>query len=175
MYITALFTVRILTDTPQLSIPICEVTHLEKRMTAYVIPNAIQITTRQAKYVFASFLSRETTYDVIYNIWRLARPEEGISSSRPSIESTSIAAAPSTAPTSSGTSGAVVVGAPKITACTCAKGEHYSEVPLDCVLPGTPDRIHNLMFASGFIKEFMAVDQKLTGAYSLLLSLNMSS
>src|SRR4051794_39439793 len=44
-------------------------------MTAFVIPNAIQITTRQAKYTFASFLSRDTTFDVIYNIWRLARPD----------------------------------------------------------------------------------------------------
>lgn len=134
-------------------------------MTAYVIPNAIQITTRQSKYLFASFLSRETTYDVIYNIWRLARPEEGINSSRPSLE---CAAAPDTAPTSIATSGGVVVRAPKITTCACSKDNHYSEVALDCVLPGTPDRIHNLIFASGFIKEFMAVDQKLLGTHTPL-------
>jgi hypothetical protein len=47
-------------------------------MTAFVIPNAIQITTRQAKYTFASFLSRDTTYDVIANIWRLALPEDNL-------------------------------------------------------------------------------------------------
>ena len=45
-------------------------------MTAFVIPNAIQITSRAAKYLFAS-LARDTAYDVIYNIRCLARPEHG--------------------------------------------------------------------------------------------------
>ena len=53
-----------------------DVTALDKRMTAFVIPNAIQITTRTVKYTFTSFLSRDTTFDVIYNVWRLARPED---------------------------------------------------------------------------------------------------
>ncbi|EEB93040.1 hypothetical protein MPER_08361, partial [Moniliophthora perniciosa FA553] len=39
---------------------------------AFVIPNAIQITTRRAKYTFASFLARDTTFDVIWNIWRVS-------------------------------------------------------------------------------------------------------
>ncbi|EIW77611.1 GRAM-domain-containing protein [Coniophora puteana RWD-64-598 SS2] len=58
-----------------LSIPIYEITSIEKKMTALMIPNAIQIKTRQAQYTFASLLSRDTTYDVIFNIWRLARPQ----------------------------------------------------------------------------------------------------
>ncbi len=70
----------------QLSIPIYEIITLEKKMTAFVIPNAIQITTRQAKYNFASFLSRDTTFDVIYNIWRLARPEDTQSLGSGSVE-----------------------------------------------------------------------------------------
>jgi hypothetical protein len=63
----------------QLSIPVCEITTLEKKMTAFVIPNAIQIITRQAKYTFTSFLSRDTTFDVMHNIWRLGRPEDSMS------------------------------------------------------------------------------------------------
>ena len=68
-----------------------DVTALDKRMTAFVIPNAIQITTRGAKYTFTSFLSRDTTYDVIYNVWRLARPEDSsigsqLGSARESLE-----------------------------------------------------------------------------------------
>ncbi|KAJ3572178.1 hypothetical protein NP233_g3267 [Leucocoprinus birnbaumii] len=168
-----------------LSIPMYEITHLEKRMTAFVIPNAIQVTTRQAKYTFASFLSRDTTYDVIYNIWRLARPEDGINSSRPSFDGESIGPAPNTiAATTAATTGALMK-APKVTTCSCAKeGGHYTETALDCILPGTPDRIHNLIFASGFIKEFMTVDQKLidiqmsdwqpTAPGSNLLTRNMS-
>ena len=48
---------------PQLVIPIDNVTALEKRMTAYVIPNAIQVSTGSAKYTFASLLSQDMTYD----------------------------------------------------------------------------------------------------------------
>ena len=35
---------------------------------------------------------------------------------------------------------------------------------MDTVVPGTPERIHNLMFASGFMKDFMSGEQKLTGS-----------
>ena len=67
-----------------------EVISLEKRMTAFVIPNAIQLSTRTAKYTFTSFLSRDTTFDVLYNVWRLARPEDsydmGASSQRVSLD-----------------------------------------------------------------------------------------
>src|ERR1700743_32249 len=52
-----------------------DILSLEKKMTAFVIPNALQITTRKAKYAFASFLARDTVYDVIHNVWRLARPD----------------------------------------------------------------------------------------------------
>jgi hypothetical protein len=44
----------------------------------------------------------------------------------------------------------------KVTACACGKeGKHYSELAIDVVMPGTPERIYNLMFASGFLKDFM--------------------
>ena len=36
---------------------------------------------------------------------------------------------------------------------------------LDTVIPGTPDRIYNLIFTSGFIKEFYSVNQKLLGGF----------
>ncbi|KAF8641191.1 hypothetical protein AX17_000826 [Amanita inopinata Kibby_2008] len=143
-----------------LSIPMYDVISLDKRMTAFVIPNAIQVSTRQSKYTFASFLSRDTTFDVIYNIWRHARPDDSISyfsSPRGSFE------APVT--------GQVVPGGlddttppilPKVTECACGRaGKHLPETAMDVIMPGTPDRIHNLIFASGFMKEFMAMNQKL--------------
>lgn len=165
------------TDAPsapdQLSIPIYEITSLEKKMTALFIPNAIQITTRQSKYTFASFLSRDTTFDVIYNIWRLARPEDG--GSGPSSGHASVDGLPNAG---SITGGAVsmansTTSAPplaakapsrKATQCVCGKdNKHYSETAMEVVIPGTPEKIHNLIFASGFIKEFMSVNQKLLG------------
>ncbi|KAF8195080.1 hypothetical protein BJ912DRAFT_900980 [Pholiota molesta] len=162
-----------------LSIPIYEITSLEKKMTALFIPNAIQLTTRQAKYTFASFLSRDTTFDVIYNIWRLARPggEDGVSvvsSGRTSAEGLpgvngggpgSIAAGVVAAAGGAGAGqapGAAVAVAKQATQCVCGReGKHYSETAMEVVIPGTPEKIHNLMFASGFIKDFMVGNQKL--------------
>jgi hypothetical protein len=143
-------------------------------MTAFVIPNAIQITTRTTKYTFASFLARDTAHDVIYNIWRLARPEDGLSedetSGRPALDASH--ALGTSSPTESG---AIPIGlAPlthKATTCACGReGNHYSELAMDTVIPGTPERIYNLMFASGFLKDFMRDNQKLEGKFCFLFS-----
>ncbi|KAG8896134.1 hypothetical protein FRB99_009056 [Tulasnella sp. 403] len=161
-------------------IPFTNVTGLEKRMTAFVIPNAIQIATVDQKYVFASFLSRDTTYEVINNIWRLAHPNAGRSPglSVEASEEGSIAGpsspngfsaegngslkSPGEAPPSAnGTTGKKP--AHRATVCECGRQKgHYTEVAMDTVLPGTPEKIYNLMFASGFVKDFMAKEQKLT-------------
>lgn len=141
-------------------------------MTAFVIPNAIQITTRQSRYSFASFLSRDTTYDVIYNIWRLARPDDirSIRSGQESIEGGS-ANGSFVPPGVNGPNGRTSVehsgvkkAQRKATQCACGKdGRHYPEVAMEATFPGSPEMIHNLMFASGFIKEFLSVNQKLLG------------
>ncbi|KAF5345991.1 hypothetical protein D9757_014358 [Collybiopsis confluens] len=179
-----------ITDLPnippkQLSIPIDEIISLEKKMTAFVIPNAIQMTTRQAKYTFASFLSRDTTFDVIFNIWRLVKPENGTLS--PVSDNASIASGSREGPGgltshvlegtiigdgTSGGGGGGEIGAlggsgaaavqNKVTYCKCGKeGKHYTEVAMNTVIPGTPEKIHNLMFTSGFIKDFLVGNQKL--------------
>ncbi|KAJ6463265.1 hypothetical protein C8R47DRAFT_83328 [Mycena vitilis] len=146
-----------------LSIAIYEITTLEKRMTAFVIPNAIHIKTPRADYTFASFLSRDTTFDVIHNIWRLARPGDAGSIASGSAEGNAVNIVEGSivggalAPTKAGAG-----AAHKPTTCACGKeGSHFSEIAMDTVIPGTPDRIYNLMFASGFMKDFMAVNQKL--------------
>ena len=55
-------------------LPFSEIISIEKRMTAFVIPNAIQIATLQSKHNFTSFLSRDATYDLVVNIWKLSHP-----------------------------------------------------------------------------------------------------
>jgi hypothetical protein len=142
-------------------------------MTAFVIPNAIQITTHDTKYTFASFLSRDTTFDVITNIWKLSHPrsprhdslgsDDG-GSPQPGSPPAAIAAGLP----AGGALGGAAAGAVKhkATICACGKsGQHYSEVPMEVVVPGTPEKVYNLMFASGFIKDFMANDQKLFGEF----------
>lgn len=159
-------------------------------MTAFVIPNAIQITTRQAKYQFASFLSRDTTFDVIHNIWRLARPDDaagnGVESRGGSVRGSldmvrsgmderrasndAVGATPGVARrvSTGGARGGKLLEN-KVTQCACGKkGEHYKETALDTTVPGTPDKIYNLMFASGFIKNFMSGEQKLIGTCHVL-------
>jgi hypothetical protein len=63
----------------QISIPIHEITDLQKKLTSFVISkNAIELSTSQEKHTFTSFYSRDATFAVINNIWtrrrRLARP-----------------------------------------------------------------------------------------------------
>lgn len=141
-------------------------------MTAYVIPNALQISAHSGKYTFASLLSRDNTYDVIYNIWRSVRPEVSI----PSSPRGSIDGAGHTTSVGSVIEGMLpamvaekLVAPPSkpqgATVCACGKeGKHYTESALETIVPGEPEKIYNLMFASGFMKEFMRNEEKLTGA-----------
>ncbi|KTW25879.1 hypothetical protein T552_03153 [Pneumocystis carinii B80] len=57
-----------------LIISFSEIVSIDKKSTAIVFPNAIQITTLHAKYMFSSFISRDTTYDLLISIWRLINP-----------------------------------------------------------------------------------------------------
>ncbi len=51
-----------------------EIISVEKRSTALVFKNGLMISTLHAKHVFASFTSRDSTYDLIINIWKLGHP-----------------------------------------------------------------------------------------------------
>lgn len=51
-----------------------EVVAMEKKSTAMIFPNAIVIQTLHAKNVFASFISRDPTYDQLIKIWRINHP-----------------------------------------------------------------------------------------------------
>ncbi|TFK62469.1 hypothetical protein BDN72DRAFT_390605 [Pluteus cervinus] len=151
-----------------LTIPISDIISLDKKMTAYVIPNAIQITTRQTKHTFASFLARDTTFDVIYNIWKLVKPEQVSGGSSPSlgailrpILTTSPKGSLDSLSAASVADGGVIKN-PKVTQCKCGlEGRHFPELAIESVVPGTPEKIYNLMFASEFLKDFL-VEQKLT-------------
>jgi hypothetical protein len=51
-----------------------EVMSVEKESTAVVFPNAIAIQTLHARHTFRSLLSRESTYDLLINIWKISHP-----------------------------------------------------------------------------------------------------
>lgn len=51
-----------------------EIVSVEKRSTALVFKNGLMISTLHAKNVFASFTSRDSTYELIVGIWKLGHP-----------------------------------------------------------------------------------------------------
>ncbi|KAK4221475.1 hypothetical protein QBC38DRAFT_126105 [Podospora fimiseda] len=52
-----------------------EIVAVEKRSTALVFKNGLEISTLHAKHIFASFATRDTTYDLIIKIWKLGHPQ----------------------------------------------------------------------------------------------------
>jgi hypothetical protein len=209
--------------------PFSEIMSVEKRMTAYVIPNAIQIATLHAKSTFASFLSRDTTYDLIVNIWKLSHPalrpapdayeqvsedesldgadgstvvhadvddkaakSDGHGATKKSKrkllkkklgikdggagaimldphsagpEAVAAAIARSKSPALSGAGAAAVKRQPhRKTTCNCGNEKdtkHFANVVLDTTYPAVPEKLYNLIFTSGFMKEFWQNNQKL--------------
>lgn len=51
-----------------------EVVSVEKKSTAMLFPNGMVIQTLHARNIFASFLSRDSTYDLIIGIWKISHP-----------------------------------------------------------------------------------------------------
>ncbi|KAK0549187.1 hypothetical protein OC845_003230 [Tilletia horrida] len=216
-------------------IPFSDIVSIEKRMTAFVIPNAIQISTLHAKHTFTSFLSRDTAYDLIANIWKLSHPnftanvdampdfsddesvadgsisekgDEAQDQARKATKrqrlreklhragrgggggggrsqtggdttadkdgdvskSSSVGGggggASGTGSTSGGATGAgsstPKKAAHRATTCACEKKkEHYSTVVMDAKFPAVPEKMYNMMFTSGFMKDFWQSNQKL--------------
>ncbi|KAJ2353002.1 hypothetical protein GGF43_003599 [Coemansia sp. RSA 2618] len=53
-----------------------EIVSIEKRMTALIIPNAIQVSTLHAKHFFGSFMYRDSAYNQLYDLWARSRNEK---------------------------------------------------------------------------------------------------
>uniref|UniRef100_A0A7S4P844 VASt domain-containing protein n=2 Tax=Guillardia theta TaxID=55529 RepID=A0A7S4P844_GUITH len=54
-------------------IPYSEITDIRKAKTAYIIPNAIEITVTDNKYLFTSFLFRREAYKGLSNFWAISK------------------------------------------------------------------------------------------------------
>ncbi|KAI9502521.1 hypothetical protein BX070DRAFT_226305 [Coemansia spiralis] len=53
-----------------------EIVSIEKKMTALIIPNAIQISTLHAKHFFGSFIYRDSAYNQLYDLWAKSKNEK---------------------------------------------------------------------------------------------------
>lgn len=51
-----------------------EVVSVEKKSTALIFPNAIVISTLHARNIFASFVARDSTYELLIGIWKISHP-----------------------------------------------------------------------------------------------------
>jgi hypothetical protein len=51
-----------------------EVVSVEKKSTALIFPNAIVIATLHARNTFASFVARDSTYELLIGIWKISHP-----------------------------------------------------------------------------------------------------
>ena len=60
----------------QLTVRYKDITAITKERTARVIPNAIQICTRDEKYFLTSFGARDKTYVMLFRVWQNALLEQ---------------------------------------------------------------------------------------------------
>ncbi|KAK4052009.1 hypothetical protein OIO90_004539 [Microbotryomycetes sp. JL221] len=70
------FRTNILGFSTSVSIPFSEITTIEKRSTAKVIPNAIEIVTHNSRHLFSNLLKRDSCYNLLVAVWRHEHPEE---------------------------------------------------------------------------------------------------
>ncbi|KAH9823992.1 GRAM domain-containing protein [Melampsora americana] len=175
-----------------LVLPFSDVVSIEKKMTALIIPNAIQVMTMQSRHTFASFISRDVTYDLMTNIWRISHPtipthnnsssislnpaignDEvhveylGPSSSNTTTDPNSTSNSNPTSTTNSNATNpsTTMTKVPELTTCACLGTDaHYKDVALDTTYNTSLENLYQLLFMnSHFMISFWENDQRLTG------------
>ncbi|KAI8977931.1 GRAM domain-containing protein [Pilobolus umbonatus] len=144
-----------------------EITRVEKRMTAKIIPNGITIYTDTSKHIFASILSRDQVYDQIVKIWDLNKKvssvihsphtsvhadhesDDSIDSDTQSIKSMM----KNNRPRSISNSYRAPVPVPQRRECPCT--EQLSYVAMDYCFDGTVELVNRLLYHTEFIKRFL--------------------
>ncbi|KAI9033981.1 GRAM domain-containing protein [Phycomyces nitens] len=153
-----------------LVIAVSDIVEIEKRSTAIIIPNAIQISTLHAKHSFASFLSRDQAYDLLVDVWRCVRPpqqpieDQKVSESDDEDSDSSEAqseAGPRPRPVSSPAEKTAQVQ--DKTECECGRtNSHYPTIVMDQTFDCPMEKIFQLLYEGDFIKTFLADVQKTT-------------
>ncbi|KAK3814433.1 MAG: GRAM domain-containing protein, partial [Benniella sp.] len=149
-----------------LVIAFSEITAIEKRMTAFVIPNAISIVTatNPKGYFFASFLSRDAAHDLLMGAWRKSFPCAANASVGPihgsghrqgnAKASRSPPSSQPSTPLPVTATGASARQSP--TTCKCSKdGRHYPSQYMSETYPGSVQSMWKLLFDSDFNKGFL--------------------
>ncbi|RIA84039.1 hypothetical protein C1645_785068 [Glomus cerebriforme] len=174
-----------------LVIAFSDIVSIEKKMTAYVIPNAILISTLHAKHFFTTFLSRDSVYDLLIALWKQIHPSLTMTSLTESEYGTSQKCSDASETSEenfiSSDDEDVVdskrteklhpisprnqsrhlasngVKKRRPTQCACLKkGQHYDNVSLDTKFIGSVEKIFNLIFTSEFLKRYLTEEDKCT-------------
>lgn len=173
-----------------LVIAFSDIVSIEKKVTAFVIPNAIQISTLHARHFFTSFLSRDTAFELLNVIWKQNHPgfnqnlpfndseytpnksteaSDASSESSETSEEVSETSEPTLHPISPHTQSRHLVRTNTnkrrrtSTQCLCLRnGQHYENVSLDAIFTGTVEKLYNLIMTSGFVKRFIIEEEKCT-------------
>ncbi|GBC02138.1 hypothetical protein RclHR1_04480002 [Rhizophagus clarus] len=128
-------------------IPFSEIREIEKKMTAFLIPNAIQITTKDAKYTFTSFLSRDTVYELLTKIRDCSDYSDSNNERDSNCPDDYDTDAPGTC---------AEEDFKRETICDCLKNnQHYDNIIMDVKFKGTIEKIYNLLYTSGFAAEYL--------------------
>ncbi|KAL0079461.1 GRAM domain-containing protein [Phycomyces blakesleeanus] len=151
-----------------LVIAFSDITKVEKRMTAMIIPNAIHIYTANGKHVFASFLSRDLAYDQIFQLWQTHKHGQML---QPYIfdfvakdgDSSSDNNDPESTDSSSFDQPFNLSDARQLfPQCPCCEqNEHYDNLLLQESLPGTVDNAFKLLFDSDFVEQYLSKVERL--------------
>lgn len=132
-------------------IPFSDIVSLQKRSTAFVIPNAIQIITLDQKYFFTSFMSRDSAFTLLYEMWFKKCPNRATDPAK----LIPIAIDCKTDVPCSQLSAEAGVN----TLCSCLKtSSHEGVINIDTVYPATIETVFNLLFGSdsSFLKDYLS-------------------
>ncbi|KAK3847463.1 MAG: GRAM domain-containing protein, partial [Linnemannia gamsii] len=153
-----------------LVIAFSEITAIEKRLTAFVIPNAISIvtTTNTKGHFFASFLSRDAAHDLLMAAWRKSFPCAAnasvannilpVASTNTTTHSSSSQQQPQQPQRQVQPASSKGISQPPTT-CKCSKeNRHYANTYMSDTFPGTLESIWRLLFDCDFSKGFLTSD-----------------
>ncbi|KAI7866974.1 GRAM domain-containing protein [Spinellus fusiger] len=146
-----------------------DMTHIEKRMTAMIIPNAIHISTDSAKYVFASFLSRDVAYDQIVQLWQIHKhgqmlhsyTDPGCTYEENGIEDMEDMEDREGEGRRQTQAKSRCAPYPQ---CPCCEDQvHYSQVALHETYSGTVESMYSILFDSDFMEQYLTSVKKCHG------------
>jgi len=141
--------------------PIKDITAVRKRMTAKIIPNGMTIEAAGETYQFATLNTRDATFDLITDMWRVANPEAFAAAATQERDVLNTTEAGDDA-NEDDVKADMSRGDVKTHAATQAGTKPFKEVVLDIRLPTSPAKAFDLVFKNQeFYKKFASEQMKL--------------